>query len=218
MTTKPKTAASLERDPESPPVFQLAYNSIRTRPTVECTEDLTRQSDAAESNILTIMSRYQQTGVLPLPRGEAVAQFVDNTQAHSFESAALQVAQVRGQFSEMPEALRARFGSPEGLIDAMALATGEGPESEAAHAELVKLGVFEARTEPDLTVSERRDRKPRHSAKLDNAVPTDGGANASETDGQGVEPKGVSEKRVARPSEERSPHADARRDSALGDR
>lgn len=177
-------------------VIRTAYDGVRSSPQVRCTEDLTRQSDAGECDIRTIMKRYEQTGVIPVGRDVSQARFVDNDSAPNYEETARSVAGMRGWFSELPVELRQRFGSVDGVLDALDFAQGDTPEARAMRAELDRLGISEPA--PDLTPSEGRDTNARHSAGLDKAVPTDGELNdEAETDGQGRKPKGVQAKRAA---------------------
>lgn len=195
-------------------LIRTAYDGLRSSPSILCTEDLTRQGDAAECDIRHIMKRYEQTGVLPVGRDLAEARYVDNASAPTFEQVGQTVAEMRGWFSELPEYLRQRFGSAEGVVDAMAAAQGDTPEAEGLREELYRLGVLE-RPEADLTGSESRGRNAGHSAQLDKAVPTDGGSHEAEEDGTVSESERVPEKRATRTSSERASHADARRNQAV---
>lgn len=182
------TGGSMPKIPAPPevllPLIRTAYDGVRDSPTVICTEDRTRQSDAADCDIRNIMSRYEQTGVLPIGRDLSEQQYVDNASAPTYEDTARAVADMRGFFSELPDAVRERFGTAAGLLDAVSNAEGDTPEALALRAELSRIGIL-----TDLTPAEKSDTRARHSAQLDKAVPTDGSTNATQTDGKVSKPE-----------------------------
>lgn len=165
-------------------VIRTAFDGVRSSPQVVCTEDFTRQSDAADCDIRNIMSRYEQTGVLPIGRDLSEQRFVDNAAAPNYEDTARAVADMRGYFSELPDEVRERFGTAAGLLDAVANAEGDTPEALALRGELSRIGIL-----TDLTPSPNGDTRARHSAQLDKAVPTDGSTNATQTDGKVSKPE-----------------------------
>lgn len=180
-------------------VIRTAYDGLRSCPTIVCTEDLTRQGDAAECDIRHIMKRYETTGVLPVGRDPAAASFVDNASAPDFEAAQGGVAGLRGRFSLMSDDVQARFGHrAENMLEAIAFAASGEEGADVVRAELESLGVLDALpVVGDGQIPANRGRNAGHSAELDKAVPTDRKGLDDEAQGDGTrsEPEGVPAKR-----------------------
>lgn len=95
----------------------------------------TKQSFKDEADINVLMGRYLETGIFPVAEAEPV--YADVT-GYDFLQSQLQVAQVKGIFSQMPSSVRERFqNNPAVMLEFMA--------DPANHAEAVKLGIAQDR-------------------------------------------------------------------------
>lgn len=119
-----KPSAAARRDAEKSasvvpdkPKFRSAYSErVRLR-TVNLEPSMTKQAHKDECDINVIMSRYQQTGVLPGDDRIAGARYMDCTGA-DYQEAMMVVASAKTAFLEMPAGIRDRFDNdPRRLME-----------------------------------------------------------------------------------------------------
>lgn len=118
----------------------------RVRVGVECKDKSMARSDMAEEcDINNIVKRYSKTGQLPVSVGDRMPRFGE-APVMSFHEGLNMVIAAREAFSELPAAVRKRFGNdPGALIGALEAAVGD----EGLRKELVDLGVLNAPPPPE---------------------------------------------------------------------
>ncbi len=77
-------------------------------------KSLTRQSEAADTNINTIMRRYETTGVLPTAGREGF--YADVSEMGDYRTALEQVRRADEAFMQLPAHVRARFDNDAALF------------------------------------------------------------------------------------------------------
>lgn len=97
------------------------YSVFDSPPAVDTSfigESLTQQSFLEESNINTIISKYQTTGLLvdPLVSSTLQPQFADFTNVTDFHSAQIMLSNARESFAMLPASIRKRFDNDPGLL------------------------------------------------------------------------------------------------------
>jgi phage internal scaffolding protein len=121
-------------NPETP-IIKHAY-SLTTRIALTFPEDspYTKQEFAEESDINTIMARYQSTGIMP-SMNETYPQFLDVT-GNDFAEHMQIIVEARELFESLPSALRERFNNdPARFLDFTSNHAENG-------AEMAKLGLL----------------------------------------------------------------------------
>jgi len=114
--------------------FRHAYGArLRTPITFPADSPYTDQSYGPESDINTIMARYQSTGELPVIN-RANAQYLDVSE-HDFATHMQMITEAREMFAELPSKLRARFGNDPGAF----LGFIDNPDNQK---ELAQLGLL----------------------------------------------------------------------------
>lgn len=106
-------------------------------PTVCREPTLTKQSEAAATDINVIMKRYEQTGLLPQAVREAV--FTDVSQVGDFRTALEVIRVAQEGFMQLPAQVRAEFrNDPAEFVDFCS--------DPGNRARMVELGLVEAET------------------------------------------------------------------------
>lgn len=124
-----------------------SYKRALMRPTLACAKDssLTKQSFKDECDINNIVKKHKATGLIT-HLNERSAQYGDVSNVADYTEAMNIVVAAREAFEVLPATLRKRFNNDP--VEYLAFV--ENPEN---HAEAIKLGMMNERTEPTPPVS-----------------------------------------------------------------
>lgn len=112
---------------------------------------ITQQSQANETDINKIMSKFARTGLLPQSSQDRIASFGDFTNINNYQAALNCVIKARDEFETLPAKIRAEFhNDPEELITFL-----NNPENKD---KAIELGLIEPDAKPIIPDSLPKDK------------------------------------------------------------
>lgn len=191
--------------------FATLYNTLRDErrglfTTVNNEESLTQQSDAPDTDINVIMTRYGNTGMLPRVNMEALSG--DFTEVGDFSTAQQRILAAQDAFMTVPAEIRAKFNNDMDAFRRFA----EDPNNLN---ELVEMGLAEKKPPtytPPTPISAHEEEydddgnRPRTSDRRQNEIERDAGPHQASRSS----PQPLREREELRPNGDRGPGTGSR--------